>query len=420
MRVVHVSTHDVAGGAARAAYRIHRSLIDAGVQSSMLVAVRGSSDPTVSEVRIARSLQARGRRWMLRQRMRQDWESCRTDRPAGFERFSDDRTELGRDLVQQLPSADVIHLHWIADFLDYREFFRRLPPRTPLVWTLHDMNPFTGGCHYDAGCDRFTRACGACPQLGSSEEHDLSRAIWERKMEALTAVEPGRMHVVGGSVWVREMVQRSSLLGRFPVSSFHYGIDAEVFSPRDRTRARAELGIPQDARVVLFVADSVENRRKGFAQLLAALEQLPTRLDVRVVSIGAGEVSAPGDVPHLHLGRVDDDRKLATVYSAADLFVIPSLQEAYGQTALEAIACGTPAVGFDTGGMRDVIRDGVTGALVPIGDTGALASRVESLLSDPPRLSEMRRHCREVVEREHTLHGEAAEYIGIYRGLLQP
>jgi len=418
VRVVHVSTHDILGGAARAAMRIHRSLRGIGVDSAMRVAVRHAGDEAVVPVPIDRGLAARARRWLLRRRMAADWKPYASSRPPGFDRFSDDRAELGLDLSRRLPPADVVHLHWVADFVDYGSFFPRLDPRTPLVWTLHDMAPLTGGCHYDAECNRFTLGCGACPQLGSSRIDDLSRAIWGRKREALDRVETDRMHLVAGSRWLQELASTAPLLGRFPSSVFPYGIDTDTFAPGDRVAARARLAIEPGERVVLFVADSVENRRKGFGCLLDALELLPSDSAVRLVSIGGGAPPGLGTRPRLHLGRIDDDRTLAEVYRAADLFVIPSLQEAYGQTALEAIACGTPAIGFDGGGMRELIRPGETGALVSTGDTAGLATAIETLLADAPRLAEMRARCREIAVRDHSLAGEARHYLAIYEELL--
>jgi glycosyltransferase involved in cell wall biosynthesis len=419
VRVLHISTHDVAGGAARAAGRIHRGLIELGVDSSMLVAVRGGLGRNVSALRIGRRPGARLCRWMARKRRLADMARYQRKTLAGFERFSDDRTELGKDLVRQLPEADILHLHWIADLLDYREFFRRLPPARRLVWTLHDMNPFTGGCHYDADCGRFAGACGACPQLGSDDAGDLSRAVWTRKHESMATVRSDRMHLVAGSRWLEEEVRRSSLLGRFPVSTFHYGVDSRVFSPRDRAGARAALGIDPAAKVLLFVADSLENRRKGLKHLLAALSLLPEELPLCLVSIGRGMPADASPRPHVYLGHIDDDEKLAAAYSAADLFVIPSIQEAYGQTALEAMACGTPAVGFDTGGIREVIREGETGRLVRTRDSDALASAITSLLQAPALLARMREQCREIAVAEHSLRSEAERYLSLYRSLAQ-
>src|SRR5687767_14714096 len=149
MRVVHVSTHDLAGGAARAAHRIHRGLEEIGIDSVMLVAVKGSRSPSIVEVSPEARLPARVHRWRMRRKSRLRKERYRDSRPGGYERFSDDQPPLGKDLITQHPAADIIHLHSVADLLDYDLFFRDLRRDVPIVWTLHDMNPFTGGCHYD-------------------------------------------------------------------------------------------------------------------------------------------------------------------------------------------------------------------------------------------------------------------------------
>lgn len=419
VKVVHLSTHDVAGGAARAALRIHEGLLDIGVSSSMLVAVRGSSEPSVHAVEVDRGLLPRLRRRALRGRMAAEWKSYEASRPPGLERFSDDRAVLGRDLVRQLPRADLLHLHWVADLVDYNVFFRRLPPDVPIVWTLHDMNPFTGGCHYDGYCGRFVDACGACPQLGSTIENDLSRDIWERKRAAFARLANHRLHVVTPSQWLRGEANRSSLLGRFRSSSIHYGLDTAVFAPSDRAAARARFNLDPVAPIVLFVADSLENRRKGFPELQTALSLLPQGLGVQVVSIGRGGADSSMGERHIHLEHMSDDASLAALYCAADLFVVPSLQENYAQTALEAMACGTPAVGFDVGGVRQVIRNGETGSVVPLGDAAALAEAIRALLENPGGLGPMRRRCREIAEEEHTLRRQAERYRSLYDELLE-
>jgi glycosyltransferase involved in cell wall biosynthesis len=419
VKVVHISTHDISGGAARAASRIHEGLVALGVESSMLVAVRAGDGPGVTEVTVDRSLAARVRRRVLRYRMTADRARYAHSEPAGFEKFSHHRAELGADLVREFPAADILHLHWIADYLDYGPFFRAAPAGQRFVWTLHDMNPFTGGCHYDADCGRFTMMCGACPQLGSTEERDLSREIWSGKRRALAGLSDDSLHVVADSYWLQRESRNSSLLGRFRSSTVHYGLDTDVFRPRERRSVRKELGLSENSRVLLFVADSVANRRKGFSKLLQALDFVDPIPGLHLVSIGQNAPSMPLSVPHLHIDSVRDDDRLARIYSAADLFVIPSLQEAYGQTALEAMACGTPAVGFDAGGIPEVIRDGETGAIVPTGDFERLGSVIRALLADLPLLERMGRRARQIVEQEHGLTTQAARYRSLYEELMR-
>ena len=332
MKIVHLSTSDMNGGAARAAYRLHLGLIRLGHDSTMFVARRRGNDPRVIAFAPAMNIYSRLRRRLRREQITRSFLNYRRSRPAGYELFSDDRTEHGSAILQQLPPCDVINLHWIAGFVDYEAFFVSLPEQTPVIWTLHDMNPFTGGCHYDHGCGKFRANCGSCPQLGSRNEDDLSRRIWYRKRDIFSTIRELRLHLVADSRWLATEARCSALLGRFPVTSCYYGLDVEDFAPRDRSFARDVLGVPRDVSVVLFAAHSVENRRKGFALLIDALAGMSDPKNPFLISVGSGKPAIDARISHLHLGHISDDRWLSLVYSAADVFVIPSLQEAFGQT----------------------------------------------------------------------------------------
>ena len=347
-----------------------------------------------------------------------DIAAYRSSRTASQGLFSDDRSVLRSDLRFQLPHSDAINLHWIAGFIDYSDFLSKVPHQTPIVWTLHDMNPFTGGCHYDQGCGKFAARCGACPQLGSKEDSDLSRHIWQRKREALAKIPSGRLQIVADSNWLASEARRSSLFGKVPITAIHYGLDIDDFAPRDRLFARAALGIPADAKVALFVADSLDERRKGFATLVNALTDLPRGSEPFLLSVGSGKPVLSGRFSHLHLGRVSGDRFLSLVYSAADVFVIPSLQEAFGQTALESIACGTPVVGFNVGGIPEVVREGVTGLLASVGDPRALQDAILNMLSNPSLRTKLASNCRKVAVEEYALAVQAKRYVELYTTLL--
>ena len=362
---------------------------------------------------------ARALRKVRRKRVEGDFEAYRNSRTRGHELFSDDRSALRSDVRFQLPPSEVINLHWVAGFIDYFDFLSKVPQQTPVVWTLHDMNPFTGGCHYDEDCGKFMAACGACPQLGSGDDTDLSRQVWQRKRKALSRVPPGRLHVVADSEWLASQAKRSSLFSEFRVSSIHYSLDVDKFAPRDQLAARSVLGVPGDARVVLFVADDINERRKGFGVLVEALTHLPRSSEPFLLSMGSGTLPLGVPFAHLHLGRVSDDRFLSIVYSAADVFVIPSLQEAFGQTALESMACGTPIVGSDAGGIPEIVREGTTGVLVEPANPQALASAIKDLVGDPERRKEMSANCRLIALEEYALEVQARRYVRLYSSLLE-
>jgi glycosyltransferase involved in cell wall biosynthesis len=318
-----------------------------------------------------------------------------------------------------MPECDIVHLHWIAGgFVDYWEFFCGISPRVPIVWTLHDMNPFTGGCHYDLGCGRFAGKCGSCPQLGSQDPGDLSRRIWTDKSDVFARIAASRLHVVTPSQWLAREVERSSLLQRFPRSVIPYGLDLETFAPKNRVHARELLGLPVDAKIILFVADGLDNRRKGFPLLIEALSGLHGIGGLMLLSVGNGHAEGTLKVPWIHLGPLSQDRMLPAVYSAADIFVIPSLQDNLPNTVLESMASGTPVIGFAVGGIPDMVRPGVSGTLVEPENVAALRVAVEDLLNSPAQLDRMGSNCRQIVEEEYCLERQARRYEALYTGLV--
>jgi glycosyltransferase involved in cell wall biosynthesis len=223
---------------------------------------------------------------------------------------------------------------------------------------------------------------------------------------------------VAPSRWLANEAKRSSLLQKFPITVIPFGLDTEDFSPRDQVLARGMLGIPQDARVVLFVAEPISRRIKGFSLLAQALNGLGDLTDLLLISVGSGRPPVKVQVPHLHLGHIRNDRLRSLVYSAADVFVIPSLQENFPLTALEALACGTPVVGFAVGGIPEIVRPDSTGLLVPAWDVAALRVTIRHLLQDPARRAQMAADCRRIAVKEYALEGQVHRYLEVYQAAL--
>jgi glycosyltransferase involved in cell wall biosynthesis len=421
MKVVHLSKNDRSGGAARAAYRLHQGLQLAGQRSMMVVESRTTDDPSVVMFEKPMDGLELVRRGLRQVRIAGDAKRYRWSRPTGYEAFNDDRSTYASTLLNQIPACQVINLHWIPGFVDYRTFFRRMPQSTPIVWTLHDLNPLTGGCHYNLGCDRYLQRCGACPQLGSDEPKDLARETWKRKQRLFSRVRPSGLHFVAPSRWLGDEVKASPILGRFPVDVIPNGLDLEEFAPRHRGSVRDLLGIPRDARVLLFVSEQIANERKGFTFLVKALAQCAGKIpNLMLLSVGHNRPAVQIDIPWLHLGSVDNDRLLSMVYSAADLFAISSLQDNLPNTVLEAIACGIPVVGHAVGGIPDMVRNGVNGLTVPAADVEALASAIGVVLGDPARCAAMSAHARRIAVEEYSLELQGRRYAKLYATLVEP
>jgi glycosyltransferase involved in cell wall biosynthesis len=381
----------------------------------MMVAYRTSRDPTVVTFAPTMDLTSRLRRRLRAEMISRSFSRYLPSRPAGYERFSDDRSLDGVGVVRQLPPCNVVNLHWIAGFVDYQGFFSTIPERVRIFWRLSDMNALTGGCHFDHGCGRHTAGCGACPQLGSTDARDLSHQIWHRKQAVFSRLEPERLHIIALNRWMAKIVSQNPLLGKFPVTIIPNGVDTNVFAPHDIRFARAALGIPQDRQVVLFAADVVANRRKGFALLAQALNELHDFQRLFLVSVGASTLRIQTDTPHLHLGHVDNDGLLSLIYSAADIYVIPSLQDNLPNTVLEAMACGTPVIGFDVGGIPDMVRPGITGLLVPAGDVMGLSGAISELLRCPDKRAAMAVDCRRIAVDEYGQEMQVRRYLELYR-----
>ena len=413
MKVVHLSITEDFGGAARAAYRLHQSLLAAGVDSHMLVHSKIGQDPTVSEWKARSSVMSRVARKIRIEAVKRSFSRYRGTRPKNVECFTDSRAESGYALARDLERYDIINVHWTSGFLDWRLLAAPQFRNKAVVFTLHDMNHFTGGCHYAGECVGFTKNCGRCGQLGSTDEDDLSRSIWQNKRDTLQSRGVRNTQAVGDSRWITAEARRSSLFADVPVRTIHYGIDTSVFRPRDREAIRRCLGIPPDTTAIMFAAASTANPRKGFEFLCRALLGLKERSNVMLLSVGSGSPVIDG-ISHLHLGQIQNDLFLSLAYNAADVFVIPSVQEAFGLTALEAAACGTPSIGFNTGGIPDLIEDGETGYLVPLRDVSSLQERLLQFIDNPAGRARMRFNSRARAKSLFSFNRQAEEYRSLY------
>jgi glycosyltransferase involved in cell wall biosynthesis len=215
------------------------------------------------------------------------------------------------------------------------------------------------------------------------------------------------------------VVKRNSLLNRFPVTVIPNGVNTETFAPRGTRSARDTLGLPQEVRVVLFVADDISNRRKGFSLLAEALSGLTGVANLLLLSTGRGTPVLQSQIPHRHLGHIDNDRLLSLAYSAADVYVCPSLQDNQPNTVLEAMACGAPVVGFNVGGVPDMVRPGLTGLLAPPEDVAGLRNAILEILRSPEKQAEMAANCRRIVMDEYRLEDQIRRYTQVYETALK-
>jgi glycosyltransferase involved in cell wall biosynthesis len=410
MRVLHLCTSDIRGGAARGAYWLHRALRERGVDSRMLVGRKYSDDPDV--------FTPGGALAPITERIRDRLDALPLRRYAKTDESYWTVGWVPRHIEKSVDSLDpdVIHLHWTGGgFLPVTALARL---RRPLVWTLRDMWAFTGGCHYSGACHRFEVACGACPQLRSGKEHDLSRIVRQRKERAWANLD---LTLVPISRWLAECVRRSGLFPGRAIEIIPNGLDTHVFRPTPKAGARAAWNLPPGKRYILFGAlGAVQDRRKGYEKFVEATRYLAracwsTRAEILVFGDLAPDNAGELAIPARFLGHIDDDRRLAELYAAADVMVAPSLQEAFGKTVIEAMACGTPVVAFDGTGPADIIAHRKTGYLAKAFDARDLANGIAWCLAAPDHTEYLGRAARERAESRFDISVIADRYADLYR-----
>lgn len=413
MKVSILSAYDRANGSARAAYRLHQGLQQVGLDSHMLVQGKQTSDKTIYA---PKSKLAEG---IAKARVTFDGLPLKLYRQRQSTLMSlqwlPDRCNAQ---LKQL-NPDIINLHWANDAHLQIETLAKV--KVPIVWSLHDMWAFTGGCHYTQGCDRYLQSCGTCPQLSSHTNLDLSRWVWQRKQKAW---KNSNLTIVALSSWLADCARQSSLFKNTRVEVIHNGIDTDTYKPIDKQVARQLLGLPQDKHLVLFGAlKATSDKRKGFHLLQPALSTLSQNGwydKLEVVVLGA---SKPENAPEYgfkthYLGTFSDDLTLAMVYSAADLFVAPSIQENLANTVMEALACGTPCAAFKIGGMPDMIEHQQNGYLAQPFQIDDLAQGIAWILDHAERHCTLANQARETVMQHFTLEIQAQQYRKLFENLL--
>jgi glycosyltransferase involved in cell wall biosynthesis len=409
MQVELIAASDRQGGAGIAAFRLLQGLKAIGFDSAGLaVCKKFSADPDVFPS-TSRGCEPYARllpyldplpKLLYPRRHRDAWSCNLLPSPS---------------LGKRLASADVVNLHWVGAGTLSIPAIGRLTK--PIVWTLHDSWPFTGGCHIPYDCTRYTQECGACPQLRSTKAHDLSRVIWNRKSQSWRQLP---MTVVAPSRWMASAARASSLFGSLPIEVIPNGLDVSVFDVADKLEARRRLGLPESSRLILFSAmGGNRNWNKGADLLHASLQRLRQARcydDLVLLTVGSqaplGRNSFP--FPCIDLGRVDDENRQRWVYAAADITAVPSRSESLGYVAMESMACGTPCVAFATGGVLDVIDPGENGCLCPPYSVEAYAEALAQLLNDEERRRCFGENARKKVVARFALETVAEQYARLF------
>lgn len=383
LHIVLLSYHDSNGGAGIAAGRLKVALEKAGHQMDYLVREKAS---TSDSVKFGTGLIS--------------WLKFIAER-LFFLRFEKDKSirflfnpgVFGSDISKHplIQQADIVHLHWVNfGFLSVSDIASLTRLNKPVFWTLHDMWAFTGGCHHSGACEHFQQSCGDCKFLKNPHPTDLSHRLWEAKK---TEFASNNLHIITCSDWLGKRAKQSSILGSHSIQTIPNAIDTEFFSPNDATG----LGLDANKKYVLFVAMRVNAPAKGFHLLKEALHYLDAAT-TELLIVG-GEMKEELPLKAHNFGQISDPAKMRDIYAAADVFVTPSLEENLPNTIMEAMACGTACVGFEVGGIPEMIKHEVTGYVAQAFDPKDLAKGINWCLQSTTSGSKSRERALQLYDQ---------------------
>lgn len=402
MKVVHLVISDMFG-AGRAASRISDAVSARGWDSEVYILNAGISGcssliPLSGKKKVERILgKLRNDRIM---------KKYSKDGYFHYDRYGMDFSDF--PFIQE---ADVIHLHWINEGIYSSHFLKDI--NKPVVWTLHDMWPFTGGCHYTSECEKYTGKCGSCWCLGSSSENDLSTS---GQANRIREYKDAKIQFAGCSRWITDCANQSHVLkesGKYCITVPN-PIDTTWFHPRNQEECRKLLGINTTKKLILCGAVNLNDSRKGASLLMESLKYLD-KDEYLICMYGNPKGIEIPDFETFFFGSVYDDLHLSLIYNACDVFVAPSRQENLANTVVESLSCGTPVVAFDIGGMPDMILPGINGYLAVPFQAQNLAeciSRTSSGIFERDRVAD---DCH----KRFSGNSIGKQYIELYEKLLQ-
>ena len=407
MKILIVNSSDINGGAARAAYRLHRSLLEQGVDSQMLVQSKQSDDYTVKtsgKTKIQKGINI----------LRPSLDSI----PVAFYK---DRSKtlfspscLGfSNIVNKINdiNPDIVHLHWICGGMMRIEDISHI--KAPIVWSLHDMWPFTGGCHYDEDCFGYEKNCGNCKVLRSKKENDLSKSVFKRKSRTYNKINS--LTIVGSSKWISSCAKNSTLFKDNDTFTLPNCIDTKLFRPIDKSIVKTIFNIPKDKKIILFGAmHSLGDPRKGSKELFDAINMLDLKETVFVIA-GSSQTKEMLELkyPVYFISPLRDEVSLPLMYNVADVMIVPSLQENLANSIVESLACGIPVVAFDIGGNKDMIDHMENGYLAKAKNSEDMSNGIKWVIENKNYLK-LSENARKKVINIFDSKVVAKKYIGLY------
>lgn len=412
MKVLHINTTDIEGGAARAAYRLHRALLAKGIDSQMLVQKKLSDDytvQTVAKTKVGKFLNFL-RPYIDSLPLQKYKNRSKTPFSPAWVPFS-----KVVDRINEI-NPDIVHLHWICGGMIRIEDLLKI--KQPIVWTLHDMWPFTGGEHIDEGQGHYLEQCGNSKVLNSHKEKDLSRKGWFRKNKVYQKLK--NLTIISPSKWMYQEAQKSSLLKNKKHIYLPNPLNINSFKPIDKKIVRKLWNFPDDKKIILFGAMSaLSDPNKGFDLLKKALLALSNKEYLKIAIFGSSkpENEENFEIPIYYTGHLHDNQSLISLYNTADVVIVPSRQENLVQTAIEAMACGTPVVAFKTTGQPDIIDHKINGYLAEPFNSEDLKNGIEWILNNK-NYETLSKNAREKIVSHFSEEVLIPKFIELYKEIL--
>jgi glycosyltransferase involved in cell wall biosynthesis len=409
MKIVIVSSSDLYGGASRAAYRLHVSLLKNSINSTMIVQKKVSDDYSVigSKTRLGALVNS------LRPAMDHiimKFTKTKTLFSTSYLPFS--------SIVNKINALnpDIVHLHWVLGGTINIDDLSKI--NAPIVWNCQDMWPFTGGCHYDNNCNRYKNNCGKCKILESNKENDLSRIVFNRKKKVYSKIE--NLTVVGVSNWITQCAKNSKLFSGRNIINLPNCFDTNLFKPINKDIVKDIFNIPKNKRVILFGAmNSLSDPRKGAKELFNAIDNLEVENTIFVIA-GCSKPKIPLGLkyPTYFIPPLNDEVSLPLMYNIADVMIVPSLQENLANSIIESLSCGVPVVAFDIGGNKDMIEHKYNGYLAKKLDSSDMANGIQWVLNHKDYNS-ISNNSRKIVLENFDSNIVSKRYIDLYKKILE-
>lgn len=418
MKVIHLNTYDGNGGAGRACLRLSHALRADGIDSAVAVYYKFGQDPSITNLSSGLFAKLKAIINIMAERYLAKFFVKALKTPFSLQWF-------GKALQNNrlLKEADLIHLHWVNHGFLSPKFLAALDAlEKPIVWTFHDSNAFTGGCHVRYSCENFHQQCGNCPLLRFSGNTDISHQNWKRKQNAYSKLN---FHIVAPSNWMALSVKQSSLLGVRGISVIPNTIEVDVFKPYVKAEAKKILKISSEKFVIMSgFMPSKNDKHKGTDYLIEALNELASRSEIdnskiELVIFGNKDTKDMPEFPFTttFLGTINKDEHLAKCYSAADAFILPSLEDNLPNTVMESLACATPVIAFKTGGIPDMVKHLENGYLADYKSSSDLADGMEWLFLHEDKES-LQKEARRTILTNFAPQVIADKHIELYQRLL--